>query len=586
MDKLRELREEIYRIRNESADEDLRGDLFLADLELEQLQEFLRARLHYRETHVLMKRYALSTDRPTLQEVQIPQLFVGNQTVKQLFLREIHFRLTKAKLQQILVDQGCTGISVQSVKHGINSTVASVKCDSLASSCHIQVLACKKQLIFADPKGRISYIKVRPDQFILQNSLSALQTTKGKYVELPELITNLFKCLPAVNGILGYLSPDDMFNFYEACHGDARFTDFDMVFNSSIRRYRGENGLNKMREDAERLKFTHISFTAERPRVETPFVYKFLTICGKRYLEGDRLCYLQKLDVSAIQVSEKVVELISKLCKIAQLTLGSTPGGSDRKLRLPSLRVINYQSCGQLSLGSLNDEWASEMRVMRFNDCKEIPVDRLFQFIICNQSLKEFVFHDSASRNKRSADLILAIFAGSNLLEKCQFTYLKASARLIDIIPQVVIYQSEHLKEINVENNSYFKDWVQLLIDRSPELRKLNIKGLEFAGPLAFHSRNFLESLSLNYNTNIVTTLNSIVSCVDLIKIKVTNVLGKKKTRAIDLSELLPLLKRSKRIEISFINCRFCNFVETRRKLNQVGIEVKSVANEVRVYKV
>ena len=101
MDRLRELRPEISRIRNESVDEGLRGDLFLAVLELEQLQEFLRTRLDYRETHDLMKRYPLSTDGPTLLEMRIPQLFVGNQTVKQLFLQEIRFRLTKAKLQQI-----------------------------------------------------------------------------------------------------------------------------------------------------------------------------------------------------------------------------------------------------------------------------------------------------------------------------------------------------------------------------------------------------------------------------------------------------------------------------------------------------
>ena len=75
MDELRQIRAQLSQVPNGSNNDEFKADCFLADLELEQLEMFLRDRLEYREVHMRVARRRFSGDRPTLCNSKIPQLF-------------------------------------------------------------------------------------------------------------------------------------------------------------------------------------------------------------------------------------------------------------------------------------------------------------------------------------------------------------------------------------------------------------------------------------------------------------------------------------------------------------------------------
>lgn len=584
MDKLRELRAQLNRFRNSSVDEQTRADCFRADWELELFENFLSQKLEFRDTRMCMVRHHTVADFPTVHDPPIPQLFHNNTPISRLFLRDINYRIRKNELREVLIAQDCEDFEIESLKHTKTGTVATISCKSLASSCKIQVKACKKELIFTDPKGKISYIKTRPDQFVSQNTLRPTHVVVPKPTTLPPNLTTLFSCPEVVNHIFKFVSTDDIFRFYSACFESQEFLRFDLTLDSSADRYNHADGLNLLLEDARKLRFRYIIFREKRIILETPFVNKLLEACIRNQANPDRRLGLQLLDLSAVTVSSSTIKMLSESCSIHQLILGNTPGGCDEFLELEKLRTLICLNNAKLSLKCLSKDCFSSITSLKIIGCNEVPMNHLFNFVICNAILRELVFKDSLSRNRHSVDLLIAVFSGSNYIEIFHFNYSTLRQFRSHLIPQMSVNQSSHLKILNLENNGHFKNWIPSLINNAPNLIELNLLGLEFDYPLSLNTLTSLRSLRLNYNQSIEASLGNITSKFNL-DIVVNNSRGKKRTRAINLTYFRDLVLKSSSTSIKFINCKFVALRQSQRAFKSEGILLKESENSVIIYK-
>lgn len=152
MDKLKELRAQLNRLRNSSTDQKVRTDYFEADCQLELYEIFLSKSLDYRRTRMLMARHHTIADLPLLHDPPTPQLFRDNIQIKQLHLC-INFHIIRTQLDDMLSKQDCDNYEIKLLKRSTTCTVAIINCNSLASSMKIQVKSCKKELFFQNSKG-------------------------------------------------------------------------------------------------------------------------------------------------------------------------------------------------------------------------------------------------------------------------------------------------------------------------------------------------------------------------------------------------------------------------------------------------
>ncbi|XP_031777368.1 uncharacterized protein LOC107981724 [Nasonia vitripennis] len=555
MEKVGELRSQLRAYRNASADEQTRADCFRADRELELFESYLRTTLDRRETHLLMARHHNSSSHPVLYDPQLPQLFVNNEPALRLFLRDIRYRVNKTALHKCLLDQGCTDFEIVSVKTKKSGSVATVLCNSLASSGAMQVKSCKKELVFTDPNGKQSHIKTKPDQFITQNALLPAQAIKRKTSILPDNLTRLFNQSDPVLTLWNYLSADDIFNLYIACHENSIFHRLGIPFDSSSIRYSGPNGLNQMLEDATTFTFRSISFSSNANVFETPFVNKFFKACANRCKNSTRRVGKHLVDLSAVAITRETIKILADHFAVHKLVLGKTPGGSEENLELEKLSTLSLYNNLHLSLKFLTKDCFSYLRTLRMVGCNEVPMDKLFSFVICNQRLEELVFTDSQSRNQHTVDLSVAAISGSNVLEKFQFNYSAAKTFRTHLIPDLIWNESKSIKSIDLENNTFFQKHANTLLSKLPNVQHVNILGLDIDQVLVLSSCEQILSIKINYEENLVSTLYSLIP-TRVKSIEIVNLLGKKKTKAMDMFCIRDLFHSRDQLYIKLTNCK------------------------------
>ncbi|XP_032457438.1 uncharacterized protein LOC116738643 [Nasonia vitripennis] len=584
MDKVREARTQLQAYRNASSDEQLRADCFRVDLDLEQFEVFLQQPLEHRETRALTTRYASSSNFPVIQDAQVPQLFVNNKPVLRLFLRDILYRVTRKKLYECLSAQGCTDFSIDSLKNTRKGSVAVISCKLLSSSCAIQIKSCKKELTFTDPRGRVSYIKTRPDQFTQQEPLPSTQPAFNKLTLLPTPLVDILQCGDVIKRLAHYLTYNNFLNLYTACHDDPQFHGTALPFDSCYDRYSHPSALNRMLEDVNNFKFTSISFNTSVNIIEIPFINKLLWRCVSHRPIPDKYLRLREMDLSAVTVSKKTFDLLSDSFAINKLTLGSTPGGCDEFLTITNLESLNFVNNKNLSLKFLTREKCSSLRSLSFNNCQEVPIERLFDFVKNNTHLTELNFSDSQGRKRHTVDLIMSIFSPSNVTEAFNFNYSACKVFRTEIIPRVVFLRTNALRTLNLENNDYFKGFVTDIIDNAPNLVELNLLGLDFNYPLLLSNLPQLRSIRINYNYHI---LNALISAgpKQTFEVLINNTWGKKRTRVINLANLAGVIHACEQIDFKFVNCRINVPTHVRQDLATHGVSLRALGNTVSLLK-
>ncbi|XP_066596276.1 uncharacterized protein [Prorops nasuta] len=538
MEKLAQIREQLLEYKAASRNEKIRADCFLADLELESLQIFLRHKLNHREIHLQVVRSRNSSSIPVLQEIQLPQLFVNGIPIRRLFLRNIAYRINKTIIHKCLCDQGCSAFEVISVKTMKSGSVATLNCSSIASVCEIQCKSCKKELTYTDPKGKISFIKVRPDQFITQDPLLPSQSNKQRANILPRHITLFLNNSEPVFNLLKYQGSNDFFSFYSACGDDCRFHHLVVPFDASCDRYSGSNGLNLLLRDAQNFSFNSIVFGPSSKTFETPFVNKFLLHCVKRASIKLSKIGLRLVDLSGIESSEQTIKIISKSFTVRKLILGNTTGKCDELLEIQNLYSLILLNNNHLSLNFLKKEcFAAHLVSLEINCSNELPIDILSDFIASNQRLRELIFVNSQSKFSHTAELAVAAFSGNNVLEVFNFRYSELKIFRTQVSDLQTFNVSDKLKELNLENNDFFVEHIQELLPKLPNLHNINILGLDLNRlsnlVLKFSNFKYISTIKINYFYNINTTLRSLVTTI-IKEITVINKLGKRKTRPID----------------------------------------------------
>lgn len=211
-------------------------------------------------------------------------------------------------------------------------------------------------------------------------------------------------------------------------------------------------------------------------------------------------------------------------------------------------------------------------------------MDKFISFVIGNTHLKELVFKDSQSRNRHSVELIVAVFSGSNNIEVFHFNYSALKQFRSHLIPRIALNKSTSLRVLNLENNDYFKNCIPSLIDNAPNLMELNLLGLEFDHQLSLNTLSSLCSIKLNYNKFIESLLSNLTSKSSL-DIVVNNIRGKKRTRAIKLTNFSDVILKGGSTTIKFINCKFEYFYETQGALKSLGVQFKRSENSITIYK-
>ncbi|XP_066590503.1 uncharacterized protein [Prorops nasuta] len=585
MEKVKEIRAQLANYKEASTSEEVRADCFIADIALESFEEFLKKRLHYREIHVEMCRNRNSASYPVLQGVQVPQLFHNNIPVRKLFLRNIKYRINKVILFECLSNQDCRDFEVINVKAIRKGSVAVIKCATIASACEIQVKACKKELIFTDPNGIVSIIRVRPDQFTTQNALQPAQTSINVLKDVPNHLASFLNNSIPTSILFEYLSSNDIFNFYSACYEDSRFLHLKVPFDANCDRYKNANGLNLLLMDARTFKFRSISFGLGCGRFQTPFVNKFLLTCSIHASGPRNKMKMDYIDLTGILASFRTIELLSESFETEKLTLGQTPGGCDQSLDLKNLVSISLRNNDQLSLKFLEKQCFAHLVSLQIIDCNEVPIEKLCNYVASNQSLRKLVFIDSQSKIGHTVQLSEAALSGKNILEIFKFSYTAVKLFRTELIPQLSWINSDKIREINLTNNDYFTEYVSEILFKLPNLRIGNIQGLDLFRIVNFtldlSNLKLLNVLKISYFPNINILLHSLMS-TQVKSIFIVNKLGKKKTRAIDSCAIRNLFVSREQFLISLTKCKIS--IDKRMQVS-LNIKIKQLNDTVTFYK-
>ncbi|XP_066595877.1 uncharacterized protein [Prorops nasuta] len=464
MEQAVEIREQLANYKEASTSDQVKADCFIADIALESFQDFIKKRQAYRESHLQMSRSHNSSSQPVLQQIQVPQFFVNNIPVRRLFLLDILYRVNKVALFECLSKQGCTDFDLISVKATKTGSVAVVECKTFASSCTIQIKACQKELTFTDSKGRKSIIRVRPDQFINQSTLQPIRFSKLVFNDLPNHLARFLNNSEPVFILCKYLSSNDFFDFYSACHEDSRLIHSEIPFDTSCDGYKCANALNILLSDASKFKFRSITFKQGCGRIEAPFVNKFLLACARRALNLVPKLKMKRIDVSGILLSARTIEILSESFETHKLVLSRTPGGCDEKLKMKNLVSLTLRDNDQLSLRFLKNDCFTHLVSLKIIGCNEVPIHKLCDFVSSNQSLKKLVFIDSQSKIGHTVQVSEAAMSGKNVLQIFRFGYSINKVFRVSLIPHITWNNSDQITEISLDNNDFFTEHISQIL--------------------------------------------------------------------------------------------------------------------------
>ena len=132
-----------------------------------------------------------------------------------------------------------------------------------------------------------------------------------------------------------------------------------------------------MIDDVMKLNFTRMRFNSLINRFEPSFVSRIINTAAWRSKEDEKVILLHELDLSAVAINPQIVNAISTLVTIRELTLEDTPGGSDRELKCTGLQKLKIVKNSQASLAFLQKDWARKMSSLEVIGCKEVATNRL-----------------------------------------------------------------------------------------------------------------------------------------------------------------------------------------------------------------
>ena len=110
------------------------------------------------------------------------------------------------------------------------------------------------------------------------------------------------------------------------------------------------------------------------------------------------------------------------------------------------------------------------------------------------------------------------------------------------------------ITELNLENNSLLYGKISVILSYTPQIKILNIKGIELDTELRFSYLQELVELHMDYFTDCKSALVTISSNF-FKKLTVTNVKMPSKEATIDLHELIDLTMLGGQRELNLINC-------------------------------
>ena len=138
------------------------------------------------------------------------------------------------------------------------------------------------------------------------------------------------------------------------------------------------------------------------------------------------------------------------------------------------------------------------------------------------------------------------------------------------------------ITELNLENNSLLYGKISVILSYTPQIKILNIKGIDLDTELRFSYLQELVELHMDYFTDCESALVIISSNV-FKKLIVTNVKMPSKEATIDLNELIDLIMLGGQRELNFINCSVDTPVWLWSKIANRAVGVETTENSFQI---
>lgn len=133
-------------------------------------------------------------------------------------------------------------------------------------------------------------------------------------------------------------------------------------------------------------------------------------------------------------------------------------------------------------------------------------------------------------------DFLETVFSSVHELDTFTFKHSVAPANEISQFFDLILDSYTSITELNLENNSLLYGKISVILSYTPQIKILNIKGIELDTELRFSYLQELVELHMDYFTDCKSALVTISSNV-FKKLTVTNVKMPSREATIDLNE-------------------------------------------------
>ena len=205
------------------------------------------------------------------------------------------------------------------------------------------------------------------------------------------------------------------------------------------------------------------------------------------------------------------------------------------------------------------------MTTIDFVKCHRLSLEKIALFLSESVTLQSLMLNECITdeRNLHLIDLLQFVFSEKSNLIKFVLEGSKPEEVNVSGFFQLNLVSECELKELNVVNSSFLLYAIQSIFSSTPELEKLDIRGINIPETLNFSCLPELRSLTIDYFHDVTTNIRTILS-PNFRELIIVNRYSKsnKKVKILNIDAFKKFFKGDFRRKFCFIKCKLGPYKE------------------------
>ena len=205
---------------------------------------------------------------------------------------------------------------------------------------------------------------------------------------------------------------------------------------------------------------------------------------------------LEKLNLTGVRVNEPLAKLISETFELPTLIRRSDLKLFERFLKIKDMRNLYVENNINFLGTCLYEIDFVHLQHLEIHNCQRILLTSLISFLTNRNFLKTVILVDCITIDK---DMHEAVIAGVHELENLTLKYTKPTINKITQFFEIFLDTDVRLTKVDLEFHSLIFNKIPLILNFTPKVRFLNLKGISLDTVSNFSYLHELEELHMEY---------------------------------------------------------------------------------------